>query len=316
MKKFLLSILTLTSIQAFAQEVLVSHPSYNTSHLAMNGDVKGFHLPNVALVDVASKVPFENVTEGLLVYNTNPDIVNGNGKGIYIYINNKWIRSGENADHYLIKDYKQKPLFNYSYSSNFEISNTITIGNKTFTKEGNCEPRYADDYAGKYCLFTTNQGVSWTEAYALTRNNEVNGYLPIVTTEAEQQNLEAFLTNKGVTTNIWLGTRKLNHSNTANVENEFITPNYQNFFGKSTGMKWSNRPQKYHNFLESEPDNTNRSEGCLLMLGANLGTNAQGILLEKNKWIDVSCSLSSYIGNFSSSTETGEITKIVVELGN
>lgn len=310
MKKYILSILTLVSIQALSQEVLVSHPSYPTSHLTMNGDVRGFHLPNVTLEDVNSITPFENITQGLMVYNTNPDVISGNGVGIYIYIGNKWIRSGENADHYLIKDYKQKTSVDYGSRNILNPREVVTISGKTFTKQGDCEQRSSEEYFRKYCLYTTTSSVNWEEAYALSRHTDIDGYLPVVTTEFEQENLETYLNNKSITSNIWMGIRKVNHRNNNNQENTFFTPYYYNMIGQTAGINWSNRPKKFDNFLALEPNNDNRAEGCVLMLGAGLGISTSGVTLQKNKWLDVSCTLTNF-----PDTNTGNINNVIVEIG-
>lgn len=316
MKKYILSILTLVTVQAFSQEILVSHPSYPTSHFVMNGDVKGFHLPNVKLENVNTKAPFEDVTQGLLVYNTNPDIINGNGEGIYIYIGNKWIRSGENADHYLIKDYKQKASITFGGRNIVNPREEVTISGKTFTKQGDCEQRSSEEYSRKYCLYTTTTPVNWEEAYALSRHIDIDGYLPVVTSEFEQQNLETFLEEKSVTSNIWMGIRKVNHRNDSNEENSFFTPYYYNMIGQSAGINWSNRPKKFDNFLSLEPNNNNRVEGCVLNLGVGLGNSTTGIALEHNKWVDVSCSIRDYYGeNSTNPNNNGSINNIIVEIG-
>lgn len=315
MKKYILSIFIFASIQAISQEVLISHPSYATTHLAMNGDAKGFHLPNVALEDAMSTTPFDNITEGLMVYNSNPHILNGNGTGIYIYIGNKWIRSGENADHYLIKDYKQNSVIKFSVRPVTDVKEVLTIAGNTFTLQGECEQRSSEEYTRKFCLYTATSSVDWKTAFNLSRNNEIDGFLPVVTSETEQQNLKAFLELKGVSSNIWLGTRKVNYVNSATVENSNITPYYTNLIAQTVGMDWSNRPKKYHNFLELEPNNNNRSEGCMLMLGAGLGTTSTGVVLEKGKWIDTSCTTTNFIGESPSVPNAGEIKNIIVEIG-
>ena len=313
MKKYLLTALAIISLRGIAQEVLVSHPSYPASHLTMNGEKLGFHLPNVNLEDVSSVAPLSSASEGMMVYNTNPDIRFGNGIGIYMFINNRWVRSGENADYFIIKDEPQEEtiLSNYQLTSVRNARQFFTYPNNqnSFTRLGNecfSDPTVSST---SYCVYQSTQNITWNEAFNAAKF--VGGYIVTITNSKEQQFVERILEATNANTNVWLGHRKINHRNATNQENPLFTPYYFTLMDSKKSVEWGNRPKLFHNFISLEPDNNLGLDGCVLMLGNEIGNTDSGIALESRKWIDTNCANNQYSGNGSNASNTGIKTLII-----
>jgi Lectin C-type domain. len=326
MKKYILCAFALCTINGFAQEVLISHPDYPASHLTLNGNNKGFHLPNVHLQDLSSPAPLSSVEEGMMVYNTNPVL----RTGIYMYIGDKWVRSGENADYFIIKDIPQKETIEttyklttvsnakdtYTYDNIENIRNltlNIVASPTTSPDEDDEDIKCFNNYSissSFYCVYRTNREINWEEAYKAAKLS--GGYLVTISNDKEQEYIQNILDQNNITTNIWLGHRKVNHRNLASQENPLFTPYYYTLMGDNFSVEWGNRPKLFNNFIALEPNNNLGEEGCVLMLGKDLGT-LNGENLTQHKWIDTKCNITNYSGTNPTTISNAGIKTLIIE---
>ena len=67
--------------------------------LDLQSDSKGLLLPQVLLTDIGVYLPGVTPIDGMLVFNTNEGILNGEGKGVYVWDNTKlqWVFNGYRA---------------------------------------------------------------------------------------------------------------------------------------------------------------------------------------------------------------------------
>ena len=85
-------------ISAASVKSQVTMGSLNEPHKAavldLDATTKGLLLPNVFLTDVSVFAPLQTDIssdgKGMLVYNTNPDVIGGTGKGLYVWDGSKW----------------------------------------------------------------------------------------------------------------------------------------------------------------------------------------------------------------------------------
>ncbi len=97
MRKMIYLMLALLMIGAVSMNAQVTIGSQNDPHtgavLDLQSTNKGLLLPNVSLQNVNSLNPLTGdlqKAKGMIVYNTNPDVVNGSGVGLYIWDGAKW----------------------------------------------------------------------------------------------------------------------------------------------------------------------------------------------------------------------------------
>lgn len=320
MKKSLL-LLLLTIQFVFAQkkaEVLVNHPNYPSSALTLNHSEKGFLLPKVYLENVTNSSPLKQAQEGMLVYNTHQDVIGGEGVGIYMWINNRWIRSGENSNTYLIKDQKQSLRLGYNQLSASNAPADITFKSSAgellnVNRIDQCVKNQVNGHS--YCFYeAVNNGVNWQDAFLAAK--EIGGYLVTITSREEQNFIEKQLVNKGLAQNAWLGIRKAIFTNVSNQpitpENTSLGATIHPITGESFQVEWGNTPKIFHNFYNLEPDNNLNSEGCVLLFGEGIGSGVNGYYTQY-KWGDYSCKINKHLGQFADQNVTGDISLIIVE---
>ncbi len=320
MKKSLL-LLLLTIQIVFAQkaaEILVNHPSYPSSALTLNHSEKGFLLPKVHLENIQRSSPLPQAKEGMLVFNTHQDVLGGEGVGIYMWINGRWIRSGENSNTYLIKDQKKSLMLCYKQLSSNNAPSDITYkssngGMLNANRIDNCVKNKVNGHT--YCFYESlNIGVNWQDAFLAAK--EIGGYLVTITSRDEQDFIERELAKKGLTQNAWLGIRKAIFTNVVNQpvtpENTSLGATIHPITGESFQVEWRNTPKIFHNFYNLEPDNNLNSEGCVLLFGEGIGSGVNGYYTQY-KWGDYSCKINKYLGQFADQDVTGDISLIIVE---
>lgn len=255
--KILVTLSTGLFLNVNAQEVLVSHPDYPSSHLKMIGDNQGFHLPNVSLENVTLPNPLPSVVDGMMVYNTNPNIINGNGKGVYTSIDNKWIFAGENYNYQIIKDYNFLPELGYEVGYAINAVSEFTSSGIKFIKKG-CNID-ANTPKSEYCIYEANQvlGVTWEEAFYAAK--QINGHLATITSRTEQDAVNNMIGND---LPAWLGLRKV-YKKDSNGQNSIIIPHLYNITGEEFEVEWSNQPKQFNNF--STPRTNSANANCVVM---------------------------------------------------
>ncbi|SCY23280.1 hypothetical protein SAMN05192588_1794 [Nonlabens sp. Hel1_33_55] len=92
LRNYYLTVLLLIPAFTFSQVGIGTVSPDPSSILDLSGSNKGFLGPRVALTDVTNASIDDIVpnAEGLMVYNTNPSIINGSGKGYYVWDGNAW----------------------------------------------------------------------------------------------------------------------------------------------------------------------------------------------------------------------------------
>lgn len=70
--------------------------------LDIQSNNQGVSFPNVSLVNITVSNPVTNPVEGLVVYNTNENILGGCGKGFYYWNGTKWVSFSGSNDNSLI----------------------------------------------------------------------------------------------------------------------------------------------------------------------------------------------------------------------
>lgn len=272
LNKILVTVVTSISFQANAQQVLVSHPDYPTSHLKLIGENQGLLLPNVELENISTAAPLASVVDGMMVYNTNVNMINGNGKGVYTFINDQWVFAGENFNYQIIKDYNFLPELGYEVGNasnavaNF-ISDRVTYSNKGCFSDLNVSD-------SEYCLYeaTSTNGVTWKQAFNAAK--DINGHLVTITSKKEQEALKSFV---GTHLPTWLGLTKVYKKDNAG-QNSIIIPHLYNITGEEFEVEWSNEPKQYNNFGNTR--STNVTDNCVMM-------KADGF------WQESNCNLNS-----------------------
>ncbi len=93
-KSLLLAIcLSLTIQFAYAQNLGIGTDTpHSSAALDVTSTNKGVVFPRVALVNVNNETPVASPTVGLLVYNVNASIVDGDGEGYYYWDGNMWVK--------------------------------------------------------------------------------------------------------------------------------------------------------------------------------------------------------------------------------
>ena len=255
--KILVTLVTSISFQVNAQEVLVSHPDYPTSHLKLIGENQGFHLPNVELASISTAAPLASVVDGMMVYNVNENIVNGNGKGVYTYIGNKWVFAGENFNYQIIKDYDFLPELGYEVGKSANAVSSFVSDRVSYLNRGCFSDMNIS--SSEYCLYeaTSINGVNWKQAFNAAK--DINGHLVTITSKKEQ---EALRTIVGSNLPTWLGLTKVYKKDNSG-QNAIIIPYLHNVTGEEFEVEWSNEPKQFHNFGNTR--STNITDNCVMM---------------------------------------------------
>lgn len=313
MKNRLVFLIVTLMVQClFAQsepQVYINSAQHPTAVLAMNDSQKGFLLPKVALVDVFLEEPLESVIDGMMVYNVSTNVIGGEGKGIYMWIDDHWVRSGENSNTYIINDDKQ--TVGLGYLQNFQNSNkaefTFTLSDKTEKTAfliGNCVVNPVNKH--RYCFYDIkNFGLKWEEAFHASQS--VGGYLATITTVQEQQFIEQQLSSKNILNNIWLGMRKTMYSGLDNIDNSKLTPKVFAITGETFEMVWSNKPTVFHNFHSSKTNKIDGNQGCVLLLGDGLSDPES----KRFTWESIDCKKNNHLGGADKSS--GLMSYFIVE---
>jgi uncharacterized protein YjdB len=98
---FLMLSLLLLGTASMDSQVTIGNTSAprEGSILDLQSDSKGLLLPQVRLTDIGVYLPGVTPIDGMLVFNTNDGVLNGEGKGVYVWDNTKlqWVFNGYRA---------------------------------------------------------------------------------------------------------------------------------------------------------------------------------------------------------------------------
>jgi hypothetical protein len=150
MKRFFYTIafcLSFSGTALYAQNVGVNSDSslpHPSAMLDVKSSNKGFLAPRVSLASITDVATISAPAAGLLVYNTNASMQDGDGSGYYYYNGSKWIRCGNDTQQMIlglwhVNNYEQELYSNNTMTTKLMVpgqGSTITF-NSNLTYNSN-----------------------------------------------------------------------------------------------------------------------------------------------------------------------------------
>lgn len=270
-----------------SQVIISNNPNFDTNSvpssvaLYIDSDSLTVQVPRIHLNGNDDKTKIEKPTNGLMVYNTNPE-----NEGLHYWNNGNWNLIKLRTEEVVVKNYSSvhPRLLGYepigkgrNAPSSFENNNILFVQQKCVNNPVNGHTYCT--YLSKKRNTNTNEPINWNDAFDAAKKLE--GYLVTITDQKEWE----FINSKFLSINereffnsrrIWLGHNKLK---TPGNPREFIW-----ITGETSSIDWSTG-KYFHNFAKNEPNNENNVEGC-----SHIWNYSRTKILD---WNDTLCNLKS-----------------------